>query len=112
MVKTVAVCGIETPEDLLIDGLGHECILANTDFQGLFMLGHLSDTARHEISSLTPHYGHVDVVAAARELAFKLDSPSFSNYDSAFQNLHTYGRYSILPCIDAVIAYIFEDNST
>ncbi|EFJ11321.1 hypothetical protein SELMODRAFT_126601, partial [Selaginella moellendorffii] len=71
----VAVRGTETPEDLLTDGLGRECILADTDFQGLFMSGHLSDTAKREISSSNPHYGHAGVVAAARELAFELDSP-------------------------------------
>ncbi|EFJ11348.1 hypothetical protein SELMODRAFT_126236, partial [Selaginella moellendorffii] len=71
----VAVRGTETPEDLLTDGLGRECILADADFQGLFLSGHLSDTAKREISSSNPHYGHAGVVAAARELAFELDSP-------------------------------------
>ncbi|XP_024522303.1 uncharacterized protein LOC9645783 [Selaginella moellendorffii] len=34
-----AVRGTETPEDLFTDGLGRECILADTDYHGLLIYG-------------------------------------------------------------------------
>ncbi|GBG68218.1 hypothetical protein CBR_g2768 [Chara braunii] len=70
-VRMVVVCvrGTETPEDLITDGLGRECILTETDLGGA--LSHLRLPGQGGSSH---RFGHEGVVKTARELAYQLDS--------------------------------------
>ncbi|EFJ06123.1 hypothetical protein SELMODRAFT_448914 [Selaginella moellendorffii] len=75
-----AVRGTETPEDLFTDGLGRECILADTDYHGLLMFGRKSLL-----------FAHVWMYA------LRLQGMMLWH---RFPNVHT----GVLPCVDIVIA--------
>ncbi|CAM6120436.1 unnamed protein product [Calypogeia fissa] len=70
----VAVRGTETPEDLITDGLGRECALTKSDLRGILENNTISDRVKQELSGTMPHFGHVGVIEAARELAMQLDN--------------------------------------
>jgi hypothetical protein len=70
----VAVRGTETPEDLLTDGLGRECELSESDLLGLLKGSGIPERVKQQVQETMPHYGHVGVIQAARELSMELDN--------------------------------------
>ncbi|KAG0625088.1 hypothetical protein M758_2G026800 [Ceratodon purpureus] len=70
----VAVRGTETPEDLLTDGLGRECELSDSDLLGLLKGDNIPDEVKKKVHDTRPHYCHVGVIKAARELSMQLDN--------------------------------------
>ncbi|CAK9277152.1 unnamed protein product [Sphagnum jensenii] len=69
----VAIRGTETPEDLLTDGLSQECLLSNTDLLGLLTGPGIDEKVRSNLETM-PHYAHIGIVNAARELSKELDN--------------------------------------
>jgi hypothetical protein len=70
----VAIRGTETPEDLLTDGLSQECHLSNTDLLGLLTGPGIDEKVRLNVMETMPHYAHIGIVHAARELSKELDN--------------------------------------
>ncbi|CAK9880988.1 unnamed protein product [Sphagnum jensenii] len=70
----VAIRGTETPEDLLTDGLSQECHLSNTDLLGLLTGPGIDEKVRLNVMETMPHYAHIGIVNAARELSKELDN--------------------------------------
>ncbi|CAN0858102.1 hypothetical protein LINGRAHAP2_LOCUS7071 [Linum grandiflorum] len=69
----VAVRGTETPEDLITDGLGKACPLSTTDLDGLL---------NHNLDFSFPHYAHLGIVEAARDLYLQVEGLPFSQNTS------------------------------
>ncbi|CAN0881073.1 hypothetical protein LINGRAHAP2_LOCUS14012 [Linum grandiflorum] len=65
----VAVRGTETPEDLIIEGLGKACPLSTTDLDGLL---------NRNLDLSFPHYAHLGIVEAARDLYLQVEGHPFS----------------------------------
>ncbi|XP_031247740.1 uncharacterized protein LOC116105463 isoform X1 [Pistacia vera] len=77
----IAVRGTETPEDLITDGLGRECLLSAEDLDGL-MNSHIHLDIKQSVESSSPHYGHLGIVEAARELYMQVEgNPRYDNDD-------------------------------
>ncbi|KAH7441341.1 hypothetical protein KP509_03G034200 [Ceratopteris richardii] len=88
----VAVRGTETPEDLLTDGLGRECVLSDSDLCGLFQSDRISQEMKQKLSLNSPHFAHEGIIMAARELAQQLDDFSDSGrvcFSSNSQDLYS-----------------------
>ncbi|TXG72901.1 hypothetical protein EZV62_001480 [Acer yangbiense] len=66
----IAVRGTETPEDLITDGLGKECILSTEDLDGSSLI---HPDVKKSVESSFPHYGHSGIVEAARELFMQVE---------------------------------------
>ncbi|XP_044500136.1 diacylglycerol lipase-beta isoform X2 [Mangifera indica] len=69
----IAVRGTETPEDLITDGLGRECLLSAEDLDGLMNNSHIHPDVKQSVESSSPHYGHRGIVEAARELYMQVE---------------------------------------
>ncbi|XP_047317202.1 diacylglycerol lipase-beta [Impatiens glandulifera] len=69
----IAVRGTETPEDLITDGLGKECILSAEDLEGLLNVDLIPEDIRQRVISSMPHYGHSGIVEAARDLFMQVE---------------------------------------
>ncbi|KAK3204552.1 hypothetical protein Dsin_018598 [Dipteronia sinensis] len=69
----IAVRGTETPEDLITDGLGKECILSTEDLDGLINSSLIHPDVKKSVESSFPHYGHSGIVEAARELFMQVE---------------------------------------
>lgn len=78
----VAVRGTETPEDLLTDGLGRECMLMESDLHGLLQSENISESLKQHLQSTEPHFGHKGITEAARELVLQLDNISEHEIES------------------------------
>lgn len=79
----VAVRGTETPEDLLTDGLGRECKLSDSDLLGLLKGDNIPDEVKKQVQDTKPHYCHIGVIKAARELSMQLDNLAEDESDFA-----------------------------
>ncbi|KAL5849154.1 hypothetical protein ACOSQ3_007215 [Xanthoceras sorbifolium] len=78
----IAVRGTETPEDLITDGLGKECLLSTEDLDGLIN-SHIHPDVKKSVESSFPHYGHSGIVEAARELFMQIEgTPRDNDSDS------------------------------
>ncbi|KAG6544343.1 hypothetical protein Mapa_014177 [Marchantia paleacea] len=82
----VAVRGTETPEDLLTDGLGRESALMDSDLCGILKNNTMSDRVKQDVRATMPHFGHIGVIEAARELALELDNLSDADDEENVQN--------------------------
>ncbi|KAG5231942.1 hypothetical protein OIU78_015081 [Salix suchowensis] len=69
----ISVRGTETPEDLITDGLGRECLLSREDLDGLINSSHICPDVKRSVESSFPHYGHSGIVEAARDLYVQLE---------------------------------------
>ncbi|KAK0607670.1 hypothetical protein LWI29_018442 [Acer saccharum] len=79
----IAVRGTETPEDLITDGLGKECILSTEDLDGLINSRFIHPDVKKSVESSFPHYGHSGIVEAARELFMQVEgNPRDDDLDS------------------------------
>ncbi|KAJ6680409.1 LIPASE CLASS 3 FAMILY PROTEIN [Salix purpurea] len=74
-LRSVVICvrGTETPEDLITDGLGRECLLSREDLDGLINSSHICPDVKRSVESSFPHYGHSGIVEAARDLYVQLE---------------------------------------
>ncbi|WCJ41481.1 lipase class 3 family protein [Euphorbia peplus] len=72
----IAVRGTETPEDLITDGLGRECSLSEEDLSGLINCSHIDPNVKRNVEASFPHYGHMGVVEAARDLYMQIEGNS------------------------------------
>ncbi|KAL2613069.1 hypothetical protein R1flu_024761 [Riccia fluitans] len=88
----VAVRGTETPEDLLTDGLGRESALLDSDLCGILKNSKISDRTKQELLVTMPHFGHIGVIEAARELALELDNIPDADEQETFQNPSSSGN--------------------
>ncbi|BBN17699.1 sn1-specific diacylglycerol lipase [Marchantia polymorpha subsp. ruderalis] len=82
----VAVRGTETPEDLLTDGLGRESALMDSDLCGILKNNTVSDRVKQDVQATMPHFGHIGVIEAARELALELDNLPDADDEENAQN--------------------------
>ncbi|KAG8655553.1 hypothetical protein MANES_04G050700v8, partial [Manihot esculenta] len=69
----VAVRGTETPEDLITDGLGRECLLSPEDLDGLINGKYIHPNVKQNVELSFPHYGHLGIVEAARDLYMQIE---------------------------------------
>ncbi|XP_010999987.1 PREDICTED: uncharacterized protein LOC105107673 isoform X2 [Populus euphratica] len=74
----ISVRGTETPEDLITDGLGRECLLSREDLDGLIN-SHICSDVKRSVESSFPHYGHSGIVEAARDLYMQLEGNLANN---------------------------------
>ncbi|XVF37801.1 hypothetical protein REPUB_Repub20aG0042200 [Reevesia pubescens] len=72
----IAVRGTETPEDLIIDGLGLECPLSVMDLDGLLNSSYIHPSIKQRVESSFPHYGHSGIVEAARDIYAQIEGYS------------------------------------
>ncbi|KAK8585485.1 hypothetical protein V6N13_050464 [Hibiscus sabdariffa] len=72
----VAVRGTETPEDLIIDGLGLEHSLTMMDLDGLINSSCIHPSVKHHVESSFPHFGHSGIVETARDLYAQVEGYS------------------------------------
>ncbi|KAH8489452.1 hypothetical protein H0E87_024901 [Populus deltoides] len=75
----ISVRGTETPEDLITDGLGRECLLSREDLDGLINSSHICPDVKRSVESSFPHYGHSGIVEAARDLYIQLEGNLANN---------------------------------
>ncbi|XP_010999988.1 PREDICTED: sn1-specific diacylglycerol lipase beta isoform X3 [Populus euphratica] len=75
----ISVRGTETPEDLITDGLGRECLLSREDLDGLINSSHICSDVKRSVESSFPHYGHSGIVEAARDLYMQLEGNLANN---------------------------------
>ncbi|XP_065867609.1 uncharacterized protein [Euphorbia lathyris] len=78
----IAVRGTETPEDLITDGLGRECPLSEEDLDGLIN-SNIDPNVKKRVEMSFPHYGHMGVVEAARDLYRQIEGNSDGSTDSS-----------------------------
>ncbi|XP_020533140.1 diacylglycerol lipase-beta isoform X2 [Jatropha curcas] len=70
----IVVRGTETPEDLITDGLGKECLLSTEDLDGLInSSSHIHPNVKQNVELSFPHYGHYGIVEAARDLYMQIE---------------------------------------
>ncbi|KAK6930615.1 Fungal lipase-like domain [Dillenia turbinata] len=74
----IAVRGTETPEDLITDGLCGECTLTVEDLDGN---DHIHADVRQTVMSSFPHYGHLGIIGAARDLYMQVEGNFRCNDD-------------------------------
>ncbi|XWS13249.1 hypothetical protein CRYUN_Cryun36dG0021300 [Craigia yunnanensis] len=72
----LTIRGTETPEDLIIDGLGRECPLSVVDLDGLINSSYIHPSVKQRVESSFPHYGHSGIVEAARDLYTQIEGYS------------------------------------
>ncbi|KAK8549274.1 hypothetical protein V6N13_008951 [Hibiscus sabdariffa] len=72
----VAVRGTETPEDLIIDGLGLEHSLTMMDLDGLINSSCIHPSVKDRVESSFPHFGHSGIVETARDLYAQVEGYS------------------------------------
>ncbi|KAE8712325.1 putative transcription factor [Hibiscus syriacus] len=72
----IAVRGTETPEDLIIDGLGREHSLTVMDLDGLINSSDIQPSVKQRVESSFPHFGHSGIVETARDLYAQLEGYS------------------------------------
>ncbi|GMJ01731.1 hypothetical protein like AT1G05790 [Hibiscus trionum] len=72
----VAVRGTETPEDLIIDGLGLEQSLTVMDLDGLINSSCIHPSVKQRVESSFPHFGHSGIVETARDLYAQIEGYS------------------------------------
>ncbi|GAY48894.1 hypothetical protein CUMW_115130 [Citrus unshiu] len=78
----ITIRGTETPEDLITDGLGNECLLSEEDLDGL-LNGNIKPCMKESVKSSFPRYGHFGIRDAARELFMQVDgNPRDDSSDS------------------------------
>ncbi|KAH9783869.1 Lipase 3 domain-containing protein [Citrus sinensis] len=78
----ITIRGTETPEDLITDGLGNECLLSEEDLDGL-LNGNIKPCMKETVKSSLPRYGHFGIRDAARELFMQVDgNPRDDSSDS------------------------------
>ncbi|KAL9397603.1 hypothetical protein Peur_011856 [Populus x canadensis] len=98
----ISVRGTETPEDLITDGLGRECLLSRDDLDGLIkhvlsrslflyltrhthtqacmpLSSHIQSDVKRRVESSFPHYGHSGIVEAARDLYIQVEGDLADN---------------------------------
>ncbi|KAB2092204.1 hypothetical protein ES319_A02G013400v1 [Gossypium barbadense] len=69
----IAVRGTETPEDLIIDGLGRERSLTEVDLDGLINSSCIHPSVKKRVKSSFPHFGHSGIVETARDLYTQIE---------------------------------------
>nr|KJB27929.1 hypothetical protein B456_005G017800 [Gossypium raimondii] len=69
----IAVRGTETPEDLIIDGLGRERSLTEVDLDGLINSSFIHPSVKKRVKSSFPHFGHSGIVETARDLYTQIE---------------------------------------
>ncbi|MBA0797434.1 hypothetical protein Gohar_008137 [Gossypium harknessii] len=69
----IAVRGTETPEDLIIDGLGRERSLTEVDLDGLINSSFIHPSIKKRVKSSFPHFGHSGIVETARDLYTQIE---------------------------------------
>ncbi|KAI5599614.1 hypothetical protein POPTR_002G231534v4 [Populus trichocarpa] len=84
----ISVRGTETPEDLITDGLGRECLLSRDDLDGLINSSHIQPDVKRRVESSFPHYGHSGIVEAARDLYIQIEGDLADNGNQYFFLLH------------------------
>ncbi|XP_022761696.1 uncharacterized protein LOC111307767 isoform X2 [Durio zibethinus] len=128
----IAVRGTETPEDLIIDGLGRESPLSVMDLDGLINSSYIDPSVKQRVESSFPHYGHSECRSGGflssllgtgcecEGYSIRIVGHSLGGAIAAllgirlyqqFPNLHVYS-YGPLPCVDSVVADACSDFVT
>ncbi|KAE8702957.1 putative transcription factor [Hibiscus syriacus] len=120
----IAVRGTETPEDLIIDGLGMEHSLTVMDLDGLINSSDIHPSVKQRVESSFPHFGHSETQSGGflssllgagcecegynlrivgHSLGGSIAALLGIRLHGKFPNLHVYS-YGPLPCVDSVVA--------
>ncbi|KAL1110889.1 hypothetical protein V6Z11_D02G018000 [Gossypium hirsutum] len=84
----IAIRGTETPEDLIIDGLGRERSLTEVDLDGLINSSFIHPSVKKRVKSSFPHFGHSGIVETARDLYTQIEGyPGDESQSGGFVSL-------------------------